>query len=131
MGKTEALTTARGPQEPIQVQEYDGFDAIKFVDTFEYRGVLFDTARVGDKAVRARVEKARKAFWSLANSVWNVRQISIATKIKVYRACVVSVLLYGAEVWTPSFAARGALEKFQMMCLRKISGFGTGTLGLQ
>ena len=37
---------------------------------------------------------------------------------------VLSVLLYGAEVWTQTYPVRKALEKFHLICLRRISGYG-------
>ena len=122
--KNEALSSQVGVHSPISVEEFDGFDSIKFVDQFEYLGVIIQRFGSGDVAVRARLEKARKAFWSLSSSVWSVRQLTLSTKIQVYRACVLSVLLYGAEVWTHTYPVRKALEKFHLICLRRISGYG-------
>ena len=39
----------------------------------------------------------------------------------VFRACVLSVLLYGCETWTTTFSARHKLRLFYLMCLRVIS----------
>ena len=104
--KTEAMSSAPGMHAPIQVEEFEGFDAVKFSEYFEYLGVIIQRNGSGDMAVKERLEKARKAFWSPNSSVWNVRQLSISTKISVYRACVLSVLLYGAEVWTHTYPVR-------------------------
>ena len=122
--KTEAMSSAPGMHAPIQVEEFEGFDAVKFSKYLEYLGVIIQRNGSGDMAVKERLEKARKAFWSLNSSVWNVRQLSISTKISVYRACVLSVLLYGAEVWTHTYPVRKKLEKFHMICLRRLSGYG-------
>ena len=50
----------------------------------------------GDLAVKARLEKSRKAFWALTGFVWNVRQISLSTRLSVDRAwCFI-----GSSVWS-------------------------------
>ena len=115
--KTKALSSEVGAHLPIEVSEFEGFSHIDFVDRFEYLGVIIQRAGTGDAAVRERLEKARKAFWSLNSSVWSLAQLSLATKIRVHRACVLSVLLYGAEVWTHTYPVRKALEKFHCVCV--------------
>ena len=122
--KTKALSTEMGPHPAIEVTEFEGFSQIDFVDRFEYLGVIVQRTGSGDAAVRERLEKARKAFWSLNSSVWSLKQLSLSTKVRVYRACVLSVLLYGAEVWTHTYPVRKALERFHFICLRRLSGYG-------
>lgn len=124
--KTEAMSSQAGAHAPIPVEEFGGFDEIKFSEYFEYLGVVIQRHGSGDLAVTERLEKARKAFWALNSSVWSVQQLSLSTKLSVYRACVLSVLLYGAEVWTHTYPVRKKLEKFHMICLRRISGYGLG-----
>jgi hypothetical protein len=46
----------------------------------------------------------------------------VETKMKIYRAAVVPVLLYGSESWVLSVRESGRLEVFQMKCLRIILG---------
>ena len=122
--KTKALTTEPGDHEPIAVEDFDGSDSIEFCADFEYSGVIATKQGNGEKAILDRLNKARKAFWDLNTSVWRLRQISISTKIQVYRACVLSVLLFGAELWTPTFTARKALERAYHIWLRRIAQFG-------
>ena len=50
--------------------------------------------------VVARLAKASRAFGCLRSAVFQNRRISVATKREVYRAVVLSTLLYGAETWT-------------------------------
>ena len=71
--------------------------------------------------ISRRLDLARKAFWQLTANVWDVAQLALSTKLRVYRACMLSVLLYGAETWTTTFTCRRKLEKFHMQCLRKIA----------
>ena len=78
--------------------------------------------------MRQRIEKARKAFWALDSSVWRAVRLSLSTKMSVYRACVLPVLLFGAETWTPTYPGMAytakALARFHIICLRRISGQG-------
>ena len=124
MEKTKALTTHSHTPAPIPVEERDGFSEVEFVASFVYLGVLIDCKGTSDPAVLQRIDKARKAFWALNSSVWKVAQLSLSTKMSVYRACVLSVLLFGAETWTPTYPTVRALEKFHMICLRRISNTG-------
>ena len=82
---------------------------IKFVEQFEYLGVLIQHTGSGDSAVRPRLDKASKASWSLNSSVWSLKQVSLTTKVRVYRARLLSVLLYCSEAHT--YRVRLLLEK--------------------
>ena len=97
VNKTKALTTESGDHAPVAVAAHDGLTEIEFVDTFEYLGVLINSKGTSDQAIKLRIDKARKAFWALDSSVWRVAQLKLSTKMHVYRACVLSVLLFGSE----------------------------------
>ena len=122
--KTEALVSQGELPPPIKVEETDGFDKVYFKKNFEYLGADVSTKQGCEDDITLRIDKARKAFWRLASSVWDVTQLSLTVKMRVYRACVISVPLYGCETWTTTFRCRKKLEQFQMMCLRKISKIG-------
>ena len=46
----------------------------------------------------------------------------LETKMRIYRAAVIPVLLYGSECWVLSVRESERLEVFQMKCLRVILG---------
>ena len=48
--------------------------------------------------------------------------MSVETKVGIYRAAVLPVLLYGAEVWVLSVKESTRLEVFHRKCLRVILG---------
>ena len=47
------------------------------------------------------IANASKAFGALRQAVFKDAHLSTNTKRKVYQACVLSVLIYGGECWTP------------------------------
>ena len=70
---------------------------VEFVDSFRYLGSHIDWQLTCSPEITYRLDQARKAFWKLASSVWDVKQLALQTKLRVYRACVLSVLLYACE----------------------------------
>ncbi|XP_050709394.1 uncharacterized protein LOC126994183 [Eriocheir sinensis] len=56
----------------------------------------------------------------LTKRVWSNNKLSEHTKIQVYRACVVSTLLYGSESWTLRARQERKLNSLHMRCLRRI-----------
>ncbi|BHF75672.1 hypothetical protein SprV_0501876800 [Sparganum proliferum] len=90
------------------------------VDSFKYLGArLLPNGQSKDDIV-SRIDAARWVFSSLRKCLWNRRDLSIATKIRVYRASVRSVLLYGCECWALRVEDERKLEVFDHHCLRII-----------
>ena len=52
--------------------------------------------------------------------VWYNRNILTQTKIRIYRAAVLIVLLYGSETWTAIKSHVHRVEVFHQRCLRRI-----------
>ena len=72
--------------------------------------------------MQCRLAKASAAFGRLNQKVWNRRGIRLETKIKVYRAAVLTTLLYGSESWTVYSRHARKLNHFHTVCLRRILG---------
>ena len=53
---------------------------------------------------------------------WSNNKLSDHTKVNVYKACVISTLLYGSESWTMCAHQEKWLNAFHMRCLRRILG---------
>ena len=66
--------------------------------------------------------KASATFSKLHKNVWNRRGITTKTKIKVYRAFVLTTLLYGCETCTVYQRHARKLNHFHTTCLRKLLG---------
>ena len=79
--------------------------------------------------VRAFHPRKTQAYWSSfkmsadsPTSAWKRTGLSLQTKIRLYNALVISVLLYGSETWTLLKADKRRLEAFHMNCQRRILG---------
>ncbi|CAH8459102.1 unnamed protein product [Schistosoma turkestanicum] len=94
-------------------------DTLEDVNTFTYLGSIIDEKGGSDADVRARIGKARSAFLQLKN-IWNSKQLSNKTKIRIFNTNVKTVLLYGAETWRTTKAIIQKIQVFINSCLRKI-----------
>lgn len=87
---------------------------------FKYLGsTVSNNARI-DKEIRNRMGVASGAFGKLQERLWKNRHVSIRVKCKVYRAVVLSSLLYGSETWTIYRTQVKKLSAFMMRQLRTI-----------
>jgi len=68
----------------------------------------------------ARVAKTEAAFGQLSKRLWSDHGVRLETKIQVYRAAILSSLLYGSETWTPYRRRIKKLDNFHMKCLHRI-----------
>ena len=85
-----------------------------------YIGSLITNNGSSSREITFRIAKAASAMNRLSNSLFRKQRISIQTKINIYRALVVSVLLYGCEAWATTLADRRRLEVFNMRCQRRL-----------
>ena len=89
---------------------------VLFVDSFTYLGSLITNDGSSSRNITYRIAKAASAMCRLSNPLFRQHRISIRTKINMYRALVVSVLLYGSEAWATTLADRRRLDLFDMCC---------------
>jgi len=69
--------------------------------------------------VNARTQKARGSYSKLRR-VWLSKSLQKDTKIRIFNACVKSVLLYGCETWHVTNEIRRKIQTFVNRCLRYI-----------
>ena len=92
------------------------------VEDFKYLGGIVSNDASIDKEINARIAKATSAFGRLTKRLWTNKGIRLNTKISVYKAAVITSLLYGCETLTLSMKQLKCLEKFHQTTLRKIAG---------
>ena len=101
VSKTKLMVTGRKATTDDRVPILVGDDRIESVIEFQYlRSVIASSGRMLPD-IDQRIAKASRAFGALRKSWFNSRDLRVETKSMVYQACVLSVLLYGSECWTP------------------------------
>ncbi len=93
---------------------------LQAVDKFTYLGSTLSREVHIDDEINSRIAKASAAFGRLRSNVWERKGIKLLTKIKVYRAVVMTTLLYACESWTIYSRHAKALNHFHMTCLRRL-----------
>ena len=99
-----------------------GDHTLDVVDRFTYLGSIISSDLSLDADLNSRIGKASTAMSRLTKRVWENKMLTTNTKIKVYQACVLSILLYGSETWTLYEYQVRRLHSFHMRCLRRLLG---------
>ena len=94
---------------------------IEYVESFVYLGSLLSPDARSSAEVERRLACASRAFGAL-QCVFQDKDLSVRTKRLVYKACVLSTLLYGAECWVILRRDEIRLDAFHHRCLRAILG---------
>lgn len=115
INKTRIMRSGASTTTPVLL---DGQPIVE-VEEFVYLGGTITTNGGTVADVSNRINKARQAFWKL-NEIWNNSMMSTKYKIRLYNACVKSVLLYGCESWKVTVEVSNKLQVFSNKCLRRI-----------
>ena len=92
---------------------------LELVDIFCYLGSMVDSSGGTEADVKARIGKARTAFSQLKN-IWKSSIITRKTKMRLFNAIVMSVLLYGCQTWKTTNGIIKKVQTFVNRCLRII-----------
>jgi hypothetical protein len=120
---TPIAIPSNSPQDPHLVQP---------AKKFRYLGGLFltpthDTPDIPardilDAEISRRVASAAGAFAGLTSRIWSSTALSLSTKLLLYQALVLPVLLYACQTWTLNKAHIRRLEVFHNRYLRRLKG---------
>ena len=91
---------------------------LEVVDEFTYRGSTISMNLCLVKEIN--IGKASATMAKLTQRVWKNSLLTQNTKVRVYQACIFSMLLYGSETWTTYICHERRLNTFHMRCLRRI-----------
>ena len=100
---------------PVKVEE----DPLPYTDQFTYLGSTVRHDRGAGSDIINRIGKARNAFRMLS-PLWKSQQYKTYIKLKLYKSCVLSTLLYGSECWRMTEKHISKLSSFHTNNLRKI-----------
>ena len=73
---------------------------LEVVHEFVYLGSTITDNLFIDRELNKQIGKAATTLSRLTKRVWSNNKLSDHTKVNVYKACVISTLLYGSESWT-------------------------------
>ncbi|VDP81799.1 unnamed protein product [Schistosoma curassoni] len=90
-GKSKILRYNTACTNPVTIDEN-----LEDVKAFTYLGSIIDEHGGFDADVKAQIGKARAAYSRLKN-IWNSKQLSTNTKVRIFNTNIKTVLLYGAE----------------------------------
>ena len=94
---------------------------VKHVDHFRYLGSVVAASGQQERELCRRQQLAGVAFHQLRHKVFDIRGITLKTKMKMYKAVVVPTLLYGgAESWAPTQAQLQSLDACNTTWLRRM-----------
>ena len=76
-----------------------GDEQVESVNEFSYLGSVISSSGGVQPDIDKRTAQASRAFGALCQPMFNnrSRDLRVETKHKVYQACILSILLYGAE----------------------------------
>jgi hypothetical protein len=104
--------------ELISVNTCEGLEA-KSCGEFIYLGSKLDTSASATPEIRRRIGMAFTTFGSLGR-IWKAKSFSKKTKAALYRAIILSVMLYNAEVWPIQIQDIKALEGAHIRMMRRM-----------
>ena len=117
--KTELMRIGDGP-DPDNLT-YDGVE-VKFTASFRYLGSILNSKGDLKPELNRRRALAYSVMQSLSKPLWRHRHVSKRTKLRIYNACVLSVLLYGAETWALNSTLESRIDGFDSRALRRLEG---------
>jgi hypothetical protein len=112
--KTKTMAT-NGATCSIQINS----DTLEQVIVFPYLGSLITDDSECSKEIHARLAKGRSIGTKL-KKIWQNHGIHISTKIRLMKALVWPVALYGCESWTLKKTDEARINAFEMKCLRQL-----------
>jgi len=115
--KTKLQNLGSGPQ-PTNISVNNNL--VDSVDSFVYLGCL--QSSTGQCRDIKRLFGFASSTMSSLSRIRKDKRLTTATKVRLYQALVMTVLLYAAETWTLLAADLKTLETFYMRCQRQISG---------
>ena len=114
--KKKVICQGNEASPTLTIKDY----TLEVVPQFTYLGCTTSNNACLDVELGKRIGKAATNMAKLSARVWENKKLTPQTKVAVYRACIVSTLLYGSESWTTYAGQEKRLNTFHMRCLRRI-----------
>ena len=103
---------------PITLWEIDG-ETMKTVSDFIFLGSKITADGDCSHEIKRGLLLGRKVMTNL-DSVSKSRAITLPTKVRLVKAMVFPVVMYGCESWTLKKAESGRIDAFELWCWRRL-----------
>ena len=111
--KTKIMTSG-----PITSWEIDG-ETVKTVSDFIFLGSKITADGDCSHEIKRCLLLGRKAMTNL-DSILKSRDITLPTKVRLVKAMVYPVVMYGCESWTTKKAECQRIDAFELWCWRRL-----------
>ena len=111
---------------PITSWEIDG-ETVETVSDFIFWGSKITTDGDCNHEIKRHLLLGRKVMTKL-DSIFKSRDITLPTKVRLVKAMVFPVVMYGCESWIVKKAERRRIDAFELWCWRRLL---RESLGLQ
>ena len=103
---------------PMKWWEIDG-ETVETVSDFIFLGSKITTDGDCSHEIERRLLLGRKVMTNL-DSICKSRDITLPTKVRLLKAMVFPVVMYGCESWTVKKAERWRIDAFELWCWRRL-----------
>ena len=103
---------------PITSWQVDG-ETVETVPDFIFLGSKITADGECSHEIKRRLLLGRKVMTNL-DSILNSRDITLPTKVRLVKAMVFPVVVYGCESWTVKKAERRRIDAFELWCWRRL-----------
>ena len=103
---------------PITLWQIDG-ETVETVSDFILEGSKITTDGDCSHEIKRRLLLGRKVMTNL-DSIFKSRDIILPTKVRLVKAMVFSVVMYGCESWTIKNAEHQRIDAFELWCWRRL-----------
>ena len=118
IGKTEVQVINKEPK-PVSISIQG--KTLNQVQSFTYLGGVINDDATSSHDIKRRIGLAMGGMQKLS-VIWRAKEISLPTKMELYRVLILSITTYGSESWTLKKKDEQRLLTFEMSCLRRITG---------
>ena len=103
---------------PITSWQIDG-ETVETVTAFIFWGSKITADGDCSHEIKRHLLLGRKVMPNL-DSIFKSRDITLSTKVRIVKAMVFPVVIYGCESWTIKKAERQRIDAFELWCWRRL-----------
>ena len=103
---------------PITSWQIDG-ETLEAVADFIFLGSKITADGDCSHEIKRRLFLGRKVMTNL-DSILKSRDVTLSTKVRLVKAMVFPVVMYGCESWTVKKAEHQRIDAFELWCLRRL-----------